>query len=99
MLFESDSHNLFWNFGGNRKNEEKWKSGHIKLLCRSVGNPRCGVDLHQGVGCLVAARLRCQNGTPRVYHDIAVLRCGLATVHSENFFFNFVSEHLVFVHR
>ena len=35
---------------------------------------------------LVAARLRCQNGTPRVFHGISLLRCGVATVHSEHFF-------------
>ena len=40
-----------------------WKSGHFGLLRRSVG-------------CLAAARLRCQNGTPRVRH-------GLPTVHRE----------------
>ena len=33
----------------NRK-RANWKSGHIWLLRRSVGNPRCEVDLSRGVG-------------------------------------------------
>ena len=38
-------------FGGNRKNEENWKIwAKIGLLRRRVGNPRCGVDLRQGMG-------------------------------------------------
>ena len=60
-----------------------WKSRHIWLLRRSVGNPRRGVDLRQGVGCLASARPRCQNGTPRVRHDIAKLCRSVPTVHSE----------------
>ena len=53
-------------FGEKLQNSKNWKSGHIGLLRRSVGNPRCGVDLCQGVGCLAAVRPRCQNGTPHV---------------------------------
>ena len=35
----------------NSKKEESWKNlGIIGLLRRSVGNPRRGVDLRQGVG-------------------------------------------------
>ena len=42
---------IFRIFGGNRKNEENWKIwAKFGLLRRSVGNPRCGVDLRQGVG-------------------------------------------------
>ena len=38
-------------FKGNHKKEENWKNmGIIRLLRRSIGNPRHGVDLHQGVG-------------------------------------------------
>ena len=54
MLFESDSHVLFWDF------EDVWrksqKGGKLEnlgkngLLRRSVGSPRRGIDLHQGVG-------------------------------------------------
>ena len=44
------------------------------------------------------ARLRCQNGTPRVRHDVAFLRHGVATVHSEQILY-FVYEHLIFIHR
>ena len=37
--------------GGNLKKEENYKNlGIIELLRRSVGIPRRGVDLHQGVG-------------------------------------------------
>ena len=58
------------------KKSKIWKFGHFELLCLSIGNPRCSVDLRQGVGCLAAARLRCQNGTPRVHHGVSKLRCG-----------------------
>ena len=47
--------------------------GKNGLLRYSVGNPRCGVDLRQGVGYLAVERPRCQNGTPQVRHDVAVL--------------------------
>ena len=63
-------------FGEKSQNSKNWKSGHIRLLRRSVGNPRRGVDLHQGVGCLAAARPRCQNGTPRVCRGIAIVHRG-----------------------
>ena len=43
---------------------KNWKSGHIGLLRRSVGNPRRGVDPHQGVECLSVTRPRCQKGHP-----------------------------------
>ena len=68
-------------FGEKSQNSKNWKSGHIGLLCRNVGNPRRDVDLRQCVGCLVVARLRCQNGTPRVRHNVVVLRRGVDTVH------------------
>ena len=74
------------------------KSGHYSALRRNVGNSHRDVDLRQGMGYLAAARSRCQNGTPRVRHDIAFLCCGVATVHSEQFL-DFIYEHLVFVHR
>ena len=45
------------------------------------------------------ARPRCQNGIPRVSHSEALLRRGVATVHNEKFFWIFVFEHLLFVHR
>ena len=54
--------------------EQEKKSGHIGR--RKVGNPRRGVNLRRNVGCLAMARLRGQNGTPRVRH-------GVATVHRE----------------
>ena len=72
--------------------------GIIGLLRRSVGNLRRDVDLRQGKGYLAAARPRCQDGTPRVHHDVAFLRRGIATVHSEQLL-DFVYEHLAFVHR
>ena len=50
-------------FGEKSQKSTNWKSRHIGLLRRSVGNPR---RLRQGVGCLAAVRPRCQNGTPRV---------------------------------
>ena len=38
-------------FGGSHKKEENWKNlGIIGLLRRSLGNPRRGVNLRQGVG-------------------------------------------------
>ena len=38
-------------FGGNLKKEENWKIlTKIRLPRRSVGNPRRGIDLCQGVG-------------------------------------------------
>ena len=72
--------------------------GIIGLLRCSVGNPRRGVDLRQGVGYLSAARARWQNGTPRVRHGGALLYHGVATVHSEQFL-DCCSKSLVFVHR
>ena len=42
---------------------------------RSIGSPRRGVDLRQGMGCLAAVRLGCQNGTPRIRKGIATLCC------------------------
>ena len=59
--------------------------GIIGLLRRSVGNPRRGIDLCQGVRYVTAVRPRCQNGTPRVRHDVALLRRGVAIVHNEKF--------------
>ena len=50
--------------------------GIIGLLRCSVGNPRRGVDLRQGVGYLAAVRPRCQNGTPPIRRDVAKLRRG-----------------------
>ena len=58
---------------------KRWKFRHFGLLRRSIGNPRRGVDLRQGVGCLAAARLRCQNGTLWV-------RRGVDTVHIKQIF-------------
>ena len=94
-------------------NEQNWKSEHIGLLSRRVGNPHRGINPCQGVGCLAMMRSRCQNGTPRVRHDVAVLRRGeseslshnvevlcrsVATVYNKPFRI-FVSQHLVFVHQ
>ena len=77
-------------FGENSQNNKNWKSGHIGLLCCSVGNPRRDVDLRQGVVCLTVARPRCQNGTPRVCHGVAKLLRGVATVHKgKNFWILF----------
>ena len=45
------------------------------------------------------ARPRCQNGTPRVSHDEALLCRGVATVYNEQFFWIFIFKHLVVVHR
>ena len=71
-------------FGEKSQKSKNWKSGHIGLLHRNAGNPSRGVDLRQGVGCLSAARPRCQNGTPRVR------RRGVAIVHrGQNFGFLF----------
>ena len=61
-------------FGEKYQNSKIWKSGHIGLLRRRVGNPHCGVNLRQGVECLAAARSRCQNGTPRVWPDEGLRR-------------------------
>ena len=70
--------------GGNRKNEENWKIwAKIGLLRYSVGNPCHSIGLRQGVG---------------YRHRGKGLRCGVATVHNEQFL-DLVSEHLVFVHR
>ena len=50
----SDSHVLFWDFEDFLRRIAKVKKmenlGIIGVLRRSVGNPRRGVDLHQGVG-------------------------------------------------
>ena len=76
-------------FGEKSKKNKNWKSGHIGLLRHNVGNPRRGLHLHQGMGCLAMARLRCQNGTPRVRHG-ECLRHSVATVHrGQNFGFLF----------
>ena len=61
-------------FGEKSQKSKIWKSGHIGLLRRSVGNPHCGVNPRQGVGCLATARLRCQNGTPQVRPDEGLRR-------------------------
>ena len=37
-------------FGEKSQNRKTRKSGHFRILRRSVGNPCCGVDLRQGVG-------------------------------------------------
>ena len=56
-------------FGEKFQKSKHWKSGHIRLLRHSVGNPRRGVDLRQGVGSLVVVKLRCKKwhplGTPQ----------------------------------
>ena len=59
-------------FGEKSQKSKNWKSGHIKLLRRSVGNLRRGVELCQGVRSLAVARPRCQNCTPRVRRGIAL---------------------------
>ena len=53
-------------FGENLQKSKRWKSRHFGLL-------------RQGVGCLAAARLRCQNGTPWVCR-------GVDTVHIKQIF-------------
>ena len=63
-------------FGDKLQNSKNRKFGHIGLLHHSVGNPRRGVDVCQGMGCLTAERPRCQNGTPRVRHDVATVHIG-----------------------
>ena len=57
-------------FGEKLKKTKLEKSAHIGLLCHIVG-------------CLAAARPRCQNDTPRVRHGVEKLRRGVATVHNE----------------
>ena len=54
---------------------EKSQKSKLKNLGTS-GSPCCGVDLRRSVGCLAAARPRCQNGSPRVRHGVAKLRRG-----------------------
>ena len=74
---------------------EKSQKSKLENLGTS-GSPRCDVDLRRSVGCLAAARPRCQIGTPRVRHGVAKLRRGegllrrvvvllhnVATVHNE----------------
>ena len=71
-------------FGGNRKKKENWKIwGKIRLLHHSVGNPRRGVDLRQGVGY----PRRCEVEVPKrdPYASGEGLRRSVATVHSEQF--------------
>ena len=63
-------------FGEKSQKSKNWKSRQIGLLRRNVGNPRRGVHLRQGLGCLAAVTPRCQNGTPRVRHDVALLHRG-----------------------
>ena len=70
-------------FGENRKRGKLEKSRHFGFLHRSVGNPRRDIALRRSVGCLAAVMPRGQNGTPRVRHDVEVLRRSVATVHSE----------------
>ena len=71
-------------YGGNRKKKGKLENmGIIGLLRHSVGNPRRGVDLCQGMEYLIAARLRCQNGTPQVHHGVALLLRSIATVNNK----------------
>ena len=111
----SDSHALFGDFGviwRKIAKVQKLKNlGIIGLLRHSVGNPRRGVDLCQGVGYLSMARPRCQSGTPRVHQgvaklrhgeslrrSVAVLRRGINIIHNEQFL-DCCSESLVFVHR
>ena len=46
-------------FGEKSQKSKNWISGHIELLCHSVGNPRRSVDPRHGMGSLAAARPRC----------------------------------------
>ena len=71
---------------GNIAKEKNWKSGHIGLLHRSVGNQRHRVDLRQGVGSLAAARLRGKNGTPRVRNSVEKLSRSVSTIHRGQIF-------------
>ena len=81
-------------FRRNRKKEENWKiwakSG--SYAATYVGNPRCGVDLCQGVGYPLLGEvpkwhpssLLCRD--EGLHRNVAVLLRGVATVHSDNFF-------------
>ena len=79
-LIASDSHVLFLDFEEFWRKSQKGgkleKSWQIGLLRCSVGNPRRGVDLRQGVGTLAVARPGSQkwhpSGTPR--HSFATPR-------------------------
>ena len=58
-------------FGGNRKKKENWKIlTKIRLLHCNVGNPRCGVDLRQGVGCPCRGKAEVQKITPLEYATV-----------------------------
>ena len=78
--------------------------GIIGLLCRSVGNPCRGVNLRHGVGYPHRGEAEVlkhhPSGTPR--HSIAATQRSYYSqraIYLFLFFWFFVSEHLVFVHR
>ena len=70
-------------FRENRKSAKTGKSWHYRAPTPQRREPMPRRRLRQGVGYLAEARLRCQNGTPRVRHDGVLLRCDVATVHSK----------------
>ena len=71
----------FWRKNARRKPE---KSGQNGLLCRSVGNPRHGVNLRRSMGCLAAMRPRCPKGHPfgMQRHSFAMSRWRATSQHS-----------------
>ena len=85
------------------QNEQKLETGHFGPLRYNEGHPRRGVALRRNEGCLAVARPKGQKVRPpppwtSLRRNVAVLRCGVGTVHTSHFWI-FVSEHFVFVHR
>ena len=61
-------------FGEKSQKSKKENLGKHGPLRRSIGNPHSGVAYAAAWDALTVARPGCQNGTPRVRHDIALLR-------------------------
>ena len=66
-------------FGGNCKKRKTGKSWHFRAPTPSIGNPRRGIDLRQGVGY----PRRSEAKVPK-WHPLG--HRGIATVHREQIF-------------
>ena len=71
-------------FGGNRKNEQTGKSGHM------APTPQRGRGAQKGTP-------QVSHGVALLRRKVAVLRRGVDTIHSEEIF-GFCSKSLIFIH-
>ena len=69
----------------NRKSAKTGKSGHYQAPTPQRREPTPWCRLMPRRGIPRRGWSRCQNGTPRVHHDVALLRRGVATIHNKQF--------------